>query len=215
MTFSGCPFIVIVLGRMSENGGNMARQNNEVPEKILNAAYKSLTEKGYAAISLREIAKEAGVALSQLHYYFGSKQTLFKAIIMKMKDRYIMVFKDNIKTVETADEKIDAIIDLFDELFQNDPALIRLFFDLYSLSLWSEDFKSLLASLMDEINDLVKVEIVEELSDSDTVANISKTDFSKVIVGAVFGMALQYTLSPEENKELIKSLKIVPKLRNE
>jgi AcrR family transcriptional regulator len=42
----------------------------------LAAAKRALLDGGYANLSTRAIAEEAGVPLSQIHYHFGSKQNL-------------------------------------------------------------------------------------------------------------------------------------------
>jgi AcrR family transcriptional regulator len=48
----------------------------ETPQKSLAAAKCTLLEVGYASLSTRRIAEAAGVPLSQIHYHFGSKQSL-------------------------------------------------------------------------------------------------------------------------------------------
>jgi AcrR family transcriptional regulator len=47
---------------------------------ILNAARRRLLTDGYAGLSTRKVAEEAGVPLSQLHYHFGSKGGLILAL---------------------------------------------------------------------------------------------------------------------------------------
>jgi len=47
---------------------------------LLDAAAQVLRERGYAALSTREVATAAGVPLSQIHYHFGSKQGLMLAL---------------------------------------------------------------------------------------------------------------------------------------
>ena len=46
----------------------MIKDNSSVSQKILDAAYRCIAQKGYARASLRDIAEDAGVALSQLNY---------------------------------------------------------------------------------------------------------------------------------------------------
>src|SRR5437870_52570 len=46
-------------------------------EALLDAAERLLVETGYAAISARRLAKEAGVNLGLVHYHFGSMENLF------------------------------------------------------------------------------------------------------------------------------------------
>jgi AcrR family transcriptional regulator len=48
---------------------------------ILEAVRRRLLADGYAALSTRKVAEEARVSLSQLHYYFGSKQGLVLALL--------------------------------------------------------------------------------------------------------------------------------------
>ena len=55
--------------------------------KILYAAEKLFAEKGFAATSTRDIAKNAGVNVSMISYYFGSKEKLFEEIFkVRMKE---------------------------------------------------------------------------------------------------------------------------------
>jgi AcrR family transcriptional regulator len=50
-------------------------------EAILDAARNRLLADGYANLSTRKVAAEAGVPLSQLHYHFGSKTGLILALL--------------------------------------------------------------------------------------------------------------------------------------
>jgi AcrR family transcriptional regulator len=48
---------------------------------ILAAARRCLLAQGYAAMSTRKVATEAGVPLSQVHYHFGSKGGMVLALL--------------------------------------------------------------------------------------------------------------------------------------
>lgn len=52
-------------------------------EKILDAARKLFVQQGFAATTTRDIAKEAGINLALVNYYYGSKQNLFKTIMVE------------------------------------------------------------------------------------------------------------------------------------
>lgn len=47
-------------------------------QKILSAAVGLFADLGYAAVSVREIAHEAGVHFSVINYHFGSKEALYQ-----------------------------------------------------------------------------------------------------------------------------------------
>jgi AcrR family transcriptional regulator len=49
--------------------------------KILDAAFRQLAERGYSALSVREIGKEAGVNHALVNYYFGSKDKLVVEVL--------------------------------------------------------------------------------------------------------------------------------------
>ncbi|NIR91707.1 MAG: TetR/AcrR family transcriptional regulator [Gammaproteobacteria bacterium] len=48
---------------------------------MLDAAQQILTKEGFAALSTRRVALEAGVPLSQIHYHFGSKHGLVLTLL--------------------------------------------------------------------------------------------------------------------------------------
>jgi AcrR family transcriptional regulator len=54
---------------------------------IIQAARLRLLADGYAGLSTRKVAEEAGVPLSQLHYHFGSKQGLILALFEQDNQR--------------------------------------------------------------------------------------------------------------------------------
>ncbi|MDD2245582.1 MAG: TetR/AcrR family transcriptional regulator [Proteiniphilum sp.] len=56
-------------------------ETSTTEQKIIRAADKIFTQKGYAATRTRDIAEEAGANLALLNYYFGSKEKLFKYVV--------------------------------------------------------------------------------------------------------------------------------------
>ena len=56
-------------------------------ERILAAVRTRIIEDGYAGLSTRKIAVEAGVPLSQVHYHFGSKGGAVLALLTAENDR--------------------------------------------------------------------------------------------------------------------------------
>lgn len=61
----------------------MAKAQTKKPDTrkaLLEAAKKVLRRDGYAGFSTREVAEQAGVPLSQIHYHFGSKTGLVLAL---------------------------------------------------------------------------------------------------------------------------------------
>jgi len=59
-------------------------------EKIIGAAMKVFTRKGFAAARTEDIAREAGINRTLLHYYFRDKQTIFNLIFEKRFKEFFM-----------------------------------------------------------------------------------------------------------------------------
>jgi AcrR family transcriptional regulator len=88
----------------------------ETSMSLIEAAKKVLRQNGYAGLSTRDVAAEAGVPLSQIHYHFGSKQgmvlALFEYLNAQLLDRQQALFGD---TSLTLSEQWDKACDYLDE----------------------------------------------------------------------------------------------------
>ncbi|WP_417317953.1 TetR/AcrR family transcriptional regulator [Emcibacter sp.] len=60
---------------------NTARQDSR--EKILDVAERLFSTSSFASVSVRTVTAEAGVNLSAVNYYFGSKKGLFQAVYVR------------------------------------------------------------------------------------------------------------------------------------
>ena len=65
--------------RASGAGGAKGGKGRATRERILAAARQAFASGGYAAVSVRSIASQAGVDQSLVHHYFGTKKDLFLA----------------------------------------------------------------------------------------------------------------------------------------
>lgn len=76
---------------VKENDGQTApRMRAERPGQILDIAAQQFRERGYAGVSMRDIATEAGMRTPSLYYHFGSKDELVVAVM----DRGIVVVRE-------------------------------------------------------------------------------------------------------------------------
>ena len=96
----------------------MATTELSTEDKILLAASKVFTEKGFSGTRTRDIAEEAGINLALLNYYFRTKEKLFEQV---MKVKIVLLFGQIIPIVTnektTLEEKIDlASVKYFDIL---------------------------------------------------------------------------------------------------
>ena len=58
-------------------------------EALLDAAERLLVDVGYAAVTTRRLAEEAGVNHGLVHYYFGSMEKLLVRVLERFTERLI------------------------------------------------------------------------------------------------------------------------------
>ena len=91
-------------------------------KKIVDAARKLFTEKGYDAVKTRDIAKEAGINLALLNYYFRSKENLFEIIMKENMGRFMEVITGIVNNEETSlEKKIEMLVANYIEILSVNP----------------------------------------------------------------------------------------------
>lgn len=77
-------------------------------EIILQEALNLFSNKGYAAVSMRDIAAAVGIRASSIYHHFSGKQELFEALIQKandVKEGLQTVFMNALSKAETVEEE--------------------------------------------------------------------------------------------------------------
>jgi AcrR family transcriptional regulator len=98
-----------------------AKQKN-TEEKIIQAARKLFTQKGYEATKTRDIAKEADINLALLNYYFRSKEKLFEMIMQESVGQFMQVISDIVNNESTSlEEKIELLVNNYIDMLLRFP----------------------------------------------------------------------------------------------
>ncbi len=112
-------------------------------DKILLAASKVFTEKGFSGTRTRDIAEEAGINLALLNYYFRTKEKLFEQV---MKVKVVLLFGQIIPIVTnektSLEEKIDLASEKYFDILSKNPNLP--IFVLSEIQKKTSDVKSIL-----------------------------------------------------------------------
>ncbi|MEN9907879.1 MAG: hypothetical protein RLZZ540_1020 [Bacteroidota bacterium] len=86
---------------------------NEKQIQILLIAETLFAENGFEGTSIRTIAKEAGINVAMVSYYFGSKEKLLEALIVyRTSDLKIQMENLSVEDLDPI-EKIDKLIELY------------------------------------------------------------------------------------------------------
>ena len=74
---------------MDRGKRDKGRPREQTTARILDAAEKLFAERGYTAVSVRDIAAEAGVSHALVHRYLGSKEQVYRAMLWVARPRSV------------------------------------------------------------------------------------------------------------------------------
>lgn len=104
--------------------------------EFLDAAERQFAEKGYAGAKIRAIADEAKANLGALHYYWGSKESLFRSVCERRMAPMISERMSRFDTLGEAPSSIEAILRAYFEpaflSHRDNPAKRKLFCQTYA-----------------------------------------------------------------------------------
>ena len=99
----------------------MTEKDQSTEEIIFDAAQKIFVQKGFDGARMEEIAKEARINKSLLHYYYRTKEKLFGAIFSKVAKLFIPRIVSFIESDAPLFEKIEFFVDTYIDLIMKNP----------------------------------------------------------------------------------------------
>lgn len=179
----------------------MNSQSESSRDRILSAAYRLLSEKGYANVSMRDIAKEADVALGLLTYHFYTKENLFTALATKLVSGCFDGAVNAIESGKDESERMHLLSDYFNNLLKNDKAAMKVLLDFSAQAMWNRSFKFQVTYLFDKLTELIKNEILTRnvRDESKILGKFTPETVAKVILGCFYGTAFRLFISNSDS----------------
>jgi len=87
-----------------------AQANRIGKQRLLEVAEKLFTQKGYQAVSIRDIASAAGVTNAALYYYFPNKDALFDEVIEHYVEKLALRLQEAGLKADTPRKKLTAML---------------------------------------------------------------------------------------------------------
>ncbi|PTA68200.1 TetR/AcrR family transcriptional regulator [Deinococcus arcticus] len=94
----------------------MARKVNPIQDRLRRAAleraaYLAIYERGYAGVTLADIAAHAGVSRGTLVYHFGSRAGLLAAVMRRFSRTIAVATRRAVRQAQTPEGKLRAYVD--------------------------------------------------------------------------------------------------------
>ena len=82
----------------AEKGQGRAEMREEIERQILNAAEAVFADRGFGGATMQAIANASGLPKANLHYYFSSKETLYRRVV----ERIFLIWLEAADSFETS-----------------------------------------------------------------------------------------------------------------
>jgi AcrR family transcriptional regulator len=178
----------------------------ETSTSLLEAAKTVLRRNGYAGLSTRDVAAEAGVPLSQIHYHFGSKQgmvlALFEYLNAQLLYRQQAMFGDKSLTLS---EQWDRACDYLDDDIAS--GYVRVLQELIAASWHDADVaKVIRADLMKWVDLIVDVARAAQQKSPAALGPFSPEEVGAIAANSFIGAESLYLLGFEKKGSPVRQV---------
>jgi AcrR family transcriptional regulator len=89
--------------------------HDQYRKELLSKSFDLFAEKGYATVTMRQIAKALGVSTGTLYHYFPSKESLFEQLMEELTDRDIREIERVLEGTTTLADRIEVTFQFLQE----------------------------------------------------------------------------------------------------
>ncbi|TBR57025.1 TetR family transcriptional regulator [Westiellopsis prolifica IICB1] len=89
--------------------------HDQYRKELLGKCFHLFAEKGYAFITMREIAQGIGVSTGTLYHYFPTKEALFEQLVEEVSQHTVRTAMTKIDGAQTQQERVEALARFLDE----------------------------------------------------------------------------------------------------
>lgn len=161
-------------------------------ERLIAAGYKVLSEKGYEATTVKEVARAAEVSPGLFHYYFASKDELLLAVLREAGTRYGKMMRD-LRGDLPIEEFPEAALEAERKRVAQEPEWYRLRYELFALGLRNPALLPVLGELLGYIRQMFAGALKHFAGEDE-----ERAQALGAVVSACFdGLALQQLAQPD------------------
>jgi AcrR family transcriptional regulator len=170
--------------------------SSRVPERegerrlaLVKAAFREVAEKGFAEVTLDDIARRAGVSKGVTLYYFSSKEDLFRRLFAWLVDSIHARMRDAVSSAAAPTEKIHELVAITFPSPSKNRAFFRAFVDFCGLAARRDAFRDVMERFYRGCRE-IDVEIVRDgmrrgdfgVTDADAAASTMRAIFDGLMM---------------------------------
>jgi len=177
--------------------------------QIVAAAAAVLGRQGFHETSLKDVAREAGVAPGLLHYYFESKEELLCEVVNSLEREMSREWQEAIADIDDPLERIVAALDHAAVRCTERPEFFRLLFDLYSLGFSNPNIRKRCAEMWARFIGDIELEVRRALGQLPAYSVVPPHGLAAAVGGAIDGIALSGLINEQPPREAYHALKVL------
>ena len=166
-------------------------------EQIVRATIRCLAREGYTRLTMKKVAREAGVSQGILHYYFADKRAMLAATLEAVtRDLDRRVAAAQSRTGRDARARLRALVRACLEVAVNRPEFWVVFVEFWGEMLHDRRLRDLNTAVYSRTRRLVGRLIAEGVR-AGRFRPVDPRRASAVVLGLIDGLSLQLTFDPE------------------
>ncbi|MFF6914492.1 TetR family transcriptional regulator [Streptomyces sp. NPDC012466] len=171
--------------------------------QLIKAAIDLMTREGVAAGSTRAIAAELGVAQATVHYTFGTKEDLYRAVMEQVTDNLVAQVERAAPTDASFEETIVTLAEAFWRTVIEQPEAHQLLTELSMLALRTPHLKEALHSHYSQVL-AVTAKLISEAAErtGHQLAQPAET-IARFFLAGFDGLTMQHLSLPDEEAERV------------
>ena len=156
----------------------------------------SVARRGTPASTFDHVSREAGVSRGLLHYYFGTKEQLLVEAVRRDCELRMELLERQLVAATTADDFIDLMAQHLQERVSEDPDLVTLIFELFTLSRRNDDIAVEYGELMRQTREQVAGMLTTAQREGVLHLHAEPEAVAEVLFSLADGLALRMLPSP-------------------
>jgi AcrR family transcriptional regulator len=169
----------------------------EKAEAMLVACSRLVGGKGYAEVSMKDIANEAGVHQSLLHYYFENKDNLFLELFRFLRRRYLDIMSEVAYSPVDMEEKLDVGFEAFQDFAKEEPKWMLMVMDLIIQAVHKPESKLEVLSFYNEAANLTKKGLRNKKGADIVGKDLDEEVLSALLIAAMTGLGILFTIDAQ------------------
>jgi AcrR family transcriptional regulator len=173
--------------------------SSEKAQRIVEAMRQSVARRGTAGSTFDQVSREAGVSRGLLHYYFGTKEQLLVEAVRRECELRLEMLEAQLASAQTAEAFIDLMAENLRETVREDPDLVTLVFELFTLSRRNEEIAAEFAALMRRTREHVAEMLAVAQRDGVLHLHAEPEAVAETLFSLADGLALRMLAEPERD----------------